>query len=104
MIYCVGILLIMSTKGKTYAIQIFAVDCIVCGKTCTMSITREQADRINNRYENHEHIQDIIPEVEPEIREMLVSGLCSECWNKMFGGFTDDMADDLNEQRENKTE
>ena len=30
-------------------------------------------------------IQDIIPNVSPAYREMFISGICPECWNKMFG-------------------
>lgn len=31
-------------------------------------------------------VQNIFPEKKPEIREMLISGICPECWKKMFGG------------------
>lgn len=30
-------------------------------------------------------IQDIIPNVSPAYREMFISGICPECWDKMFG-------------------
>lgn len=32
------------------------------------------------------HIQDVAPELSPNEREMLISGICPTCWNKMFGG------------------
>ena len=32
------------------------------------------------------HIQNAAPELSAEEREMLISGTCPNCWNKMFGG------------------
>lgn len=29
-------------------------------------------------------IQDIIPDVSPDYREMFISGICPTCWNNMF--------------------
>ena len=29
-------------------------------------------------------VQDVFPELTPGQREMLISGTCSECWNKMW--------------------
>ena len=30
-------------------------------------------------------IQEVFPDMSPENREMFVSGICSSCWNVMFG-------------------
>lgn len=30
-------------------------------------------------------IQDIIPDVSPDYREMFISGVCPTCWDNMFG-------------------
>ena len=30
--------------------------------------------------------QDAFPYLEPEEREVLISGICKECWQEMFGG------------------
>ena len=30
------------------------------------------------------HIQDIIPELAPEMRELFISGMCPKCWDKLF--------------------
>lgn len=30
-------------------------------------------------------IQDIIPDVSPDYREMFISGICPTCWDNMFG-------------------
>lgn len=38
------------------------------------------------RWQLGEHIQDVVPTMSPEERELLISGVCNDCWNKMFGG------------------
>ena len=30
------------------------------------------------------HIQDIIPELAPEMRELFISGMCPKFWDKLF--------------------
>lgn len=30
-------------------------------------------------------IQEVFPDMRPEHREMFITGLCPECWDKMFG-------------------
>lgn len=30
-------------------------------------------------------IQDIVPELSPDYREMFISGICPTCWDNMFG-------------------
>ncbi len=35
-------------------------------------------------------IQDALPELSKEDRELLISGTCGECWEKMFAGSDDD--------------
>ena len=34
---------------------------------------------------NGQSIQDIVPELSPDYREMLISGICPTCWDNMFG-------------------
>lgn len=31
------------------------------------------------------HIQNIFPNLSPDDREMLISGICSKCWDEIFG-------------------
>ena len=33
-----------------------------------------------------QHIQDAAPDLSPNEREMLISGICPKCWNNTFGG------------------
>ena len=58
-----------------------SVECVSCGKVYHIDMTQEQYDRL---LERKECIQDILPEVEPGIRELVISGICPECWNNMF--------------------
>ena len=30
------------------------------------------------------HVQDVFPYLSPEEREMLISGICPDCWEKIF--------------------
>ena len=39
-----------------------------------------------NDWLNGELIQNAMPDLSPEEREMLISGVCPECWQKMMGG------------------
>jgi hypothetical protein len=60
--------------------------CRKCGVDYIMTgFSTEQHDRLFNRDETKEHIQDIIPNVPAEWRELFVSRTCPSCWKKMFG-------------------
>ena len=44
------------------------------------------------------HVQDAFPYLSAGEREMLVSGICPDCWDKMFGQEEDeDLDEDFNE-------
>ncbi|MFC5931523.1 hypothetical protein D6T64_04120 [Cryobacterium melibiosiphilum] len=55
--------------------------CIFCGKTSAVELTRDQADAIAART----LIQDVLPDVEPATRELLISGTHPSCWVEAFG-------------------
>ena len=56
--------------------------CPVCGKTFEISIPTD--DYIN--WQCGELIQDAMPYLSPSNREFLISGICGECQEKIFGG------------------
>lgn len=57
------------------------VKCPQCGKIHTLEMTKEQY----SQYKSGEgYIQDIFSDWDPSIREMLISGICPNCWNKIF--------------------
>ena len=57
--------------------------CPQCGETKEIEVTSDEYDRLAD---GDGHIQDILPDVSPDDREMFLSGFCSKCWNAMFGG------------------
>ena len=57
------------------------IKCVSCGEVYHVHITPEQYHKICER---KECIQDILPDVEPGIRELFISGICPECWNNLF--------------------
>jgi hypothetical protein len=52
--------------------------------TMELDITYDQLDRINNRYETKELIQDIVPNLSKEEREFLITGITPKEWNELF--------------------
>lgn len=60
--------------------KLMSLKCPECGKEpMSVNITEEQYSRFKK-----EHIQDVLPELNVNERERFVSGLCSECWDKIF--------------------
>lgn len=57
--------------------------CKHCKEVKEFEVTLDQYMRIEA---GQEHIQDIIPEHSPDEREILISGICSSCYDRMFGG------------------
>ena len=64
------------------------------GRTRNMSITCKHCNTEYNIMVNPEHIlqwqagngyiQDIMPYMPADERELLISKICSDCWNEMF--------------------
>lgn len=55
-----------------------------------IDITLDQLDRINNRFESKELIQNIVPDLKPPEREFLISGITPAEWEAEFGKHDDD--------------
>lgn len=55
--------------------------CPHCNKITVLEMTDEQYDEycLGRKY-----IQDIFPDWSPGKREMLITGICPDCWNKIF--------------------
>ena len=58
--------------------------CQECGKIIKIEMTDDQ---YNKYISGDDLIQNIFPELSPEIREMLISGTCPDCWNKIFQNY-----------------
>lgn len=51
--------------------------CIFCGEAYFFKMTAQQ---IEDFMEKRKTIQEIIPDVEPELRELFISGICPNCY------------------------
>ena len=59
------------------------IECPFCEGISSVELTDEQYEAVMNR--GSKRIQDVIPELSPSIRELFVSGICSRCWDELFG-------------------
>lgn len=82
----------MKVKERGYPVKFH---CISCNKEHELLVNREDWDLFNSP--SRPFVQDIFPYLSPAERELLISGLCSECWNSLFdddGDFDNDYDDD----------
>ena len=56
------------------------VGCRMCSEIHTIPVTQEQIDR----WQGGELIQNVMPELSADQRELLMSQTCGDCWEKMF--------------------
>lgn len=58
--------------------------CRMCGKSfnIVVDVVGYHKWEIGEKY-----IQDALPMLTPEERELLISKTCGECWNKMWGEY-----------------
>ena len=54
--------------------------CTVCNKPQIIPFTIGQEER----WHAGEHIQNVIPEVSADLRELLISGICGSCFDGLF--------------------
>lgn len=64
--------------------------CNMCKTDHYFEATEHQLDR----YRSGEHIQDVFPNLSAGERELLISGVCGTCFDKLFSGFEDEEEDD----------
>ena len=66
---------------KTEKVKI-NVPCGFCNTNYEIEMTQAQLDELMSPHRRY--IQDIIPELAPEMRELFISGMCPKCWDKLF--------------------
>ena len=66
---------------KTEKVKI-NVPCCFCNTNYEIEMTQAQLNELLSPHRRH--IQDIIPELAPEKRELFISGMCPKCWDKLF--------------------
>lgn len=59
---------------------------IISGNVTTMylDVTNEQMERFNDRRKNGEYIQNIFPELTPDEREFILTGMTKQEWDETF--------------------
>lgn len=60
------------------------VRCAGCHKTFELAATPDQI----RRWRAGEHIQNVMPNLTPGERELLISQTCNSCWDKMWEAAT----------------
>lgn len=68
------------------------MDCSMCGEQHTLKVRVE--DYLVYDSPNRPHIQDIFPYLSPAERELMISGICPKCWEKLFPPEPDDIDDE----------
>lgn len=59
------------------------VNCVLCQERHTLIV---KSTKGYEAWQNgQKHIQDALPELTTDQREMLLSGICPTCWDKTFG-------------------
>lgn len=57
--------------------------CSLCRKIVYLEATVAQWEEYHSP--NRRHIQEIFPEMSASNRELLISGICGECFDSLFG-------------------
>lgn len=71
-------------------VYVYQVPCIWCKKVHEIRLPGYGL----YQYNKGAYVQDAFPELDADMREMLISGTCPDCWEKMFGDEDDTEAED----------
>ena len=63
----------------------YVKQCVACKEFKQIPMTGEQAARLLEGLLSGVCIQDAVPDLSRGWREMFISGICPDCWEKMFG-------------------
>ncbi|NCU28690.1 MAG: hypothetical protein EOM85_03420 [Candidatus Moranbacteria bacterium] len=58
----------------------YNTQCPVCGNIYTLNLEQSKV----NRWKDGELVQNVFPELNDDERELLTSGVCKDCWGKIF--------------------
>lgn len=71
----------MSFAIKNDNTVVVIADCPICGVENRVELKSSQYDA----WQAGAYIQNAAPNLTPEQREILISGICPKCWDKMWG-------------------
>jgi hypothetical protein len=63
----------------------FNVDCRLCGETTAIPASVEQLTELYLPRTERRLMQEIFPDLSIGDRELLISGTCDTCWQKLHG-------------------
>lgn len=61
-----------------------SVDCRMCNQFFQIPMTPEQEAELDKPRSERMPVQDIFPELPAATRELLISGTCMSCWDRLF--------------------
>lgn len=62
------------------------IKCPMCKEEHAVAMRFDEWRGGRSMWERGAYIQDAFPRLSPEDREILISGTCPKCWDKIFGG------------------
>lgn len=60
------------------------VTCRVCKEDCSVDMTYDQYKRLTMFHTGIGQAQIMLADIPSDAREIFISGICPDCWNKMF--------------------
>lgn len=78
------------------ATHIITTRCPICGESTIHTLTDDQFRRLVAWKNREGLVQDLLYDFSADQREQFMTGICPDCWNKMFGG--PDTEDELVEE------
>ena len=61
--------------------ETYHLECVRCSQESAINASPRDVEA----WSDGELIQDAMPYLDADQREMFISGICPTCWNKMFG-------------------
>lgn len=68
-------------SGKEVQMINLQVECRMCNSEHVITVSKEAYEK----HKNGAHVQDAFPTLNANQRELLISGTCPTCWDKIFG-------------------